>query len=135
VNLAARVETYTKQVGASLLVSEHTVALLDDPGAYMLRAVDRVRFKGKSRPVLVYEVLDALPEAERGRKLATRQLLEEGRAAMLEGRLECAIERLQAALDIDPEDPVPVRCLERCRAFVRHGVPEGWDGVTNLEEK
>ncbi len=135
VNVAARVETYTKQVGAGLLVSENTVAALDDPSAFALRPVDRVRFKGKARPLLIHEVLDGLPEGERARKLATRGDLVAGRDALLAGRLTQALARFTSAREVDPLDPVLARHAAMCRRFIEHGVPMGWDGVTDLEEK
>lgn len=135
VNVASRVETYTKQVGASLLVSENTVAALDDPSAFALRPVDRVRFKGKARPLLIHEVLDGLPEGERARKLATRDDLVAGRDALLGGRPAEALARFASARETDPVDPVLARYAALCRRFIERGVPDGWDGVTDLEEK
>jgi class 3 adenylate cyclase len=70
VNLAARVESMTKMYGASFLISEFTHARLADPSVYALRVVDRVRAKGKTRPVTIYEVLDGLPAAERDKRIA-----------------------------------------------------------------
>jgi adenylate cyclase len=135
VNLASRIEAYTKQANAPLLVSDTTVELLDDPAAYALRPVERVRLPGVVRPVLVHEVLDALPDAERARKLSSLEDLEAGRKAMLEGNLALALDRLQAARALDPLDPVIARALERCRAFLEHGLPAGWDGVTDLDRR
>jgi class 3 adenylate cyclase len=133
VNTAARLETFSKQVGASMLVSEDTVARLDDPDAYALRPVDHVRFKGKSRPVRVFEVLDALPEAERARKLATRDDLAAARAAMAAGDLRAALAHLTSARELDAADPVITRAIARCRAFLDGGVPEGSDLLTHSE--
>jgi class 3 adenylate cyclase len=135
VNVAARVETFCKQVGASLLVSENTVAALDDASAFALRPVGRVRFKGKTRPLLVHEVLDALPEAERARKLATRGDLIAGRDEMLASRPERALVRFTSAREKDPSDPVLSRHVALCQRFLDEGMPSDWDGATNLEEK
>ncbi|MCB9727882.1 MAG: response regulator [Deltaproteobacteria bacterium] len=128
VNVAARIEAYTVQVGATLLISETTVAGLRDPGAFALRMVDRVSLKGRTQPVAIYEVLDALPEAERARKLATREHLEAGRDAMAEGRIAEASGHLSAAWNIDPDDPVVVRCLQRCRSLAAGAAPGDWLG-------
>jgi class 3 adenylate cyclase/HAMP domain-containing protein len=56
VNLAARVESLTKDYGAPLLISEFTLQELADPKAYDIRPVDVVVVKGKTRPVGIYAV-------------------------------------------------------------------------------
>ena len=63
VNLAARVESLTKDYGTPLLISEYTLAELADPKAYDIRAVDVVVVKGKTRPVAVYAVGPTLGSA------------------------------------------------------------------------
>lgn len=56
VNLAARVESLTKDYGAPLLISEYTLHELADPAAYDIRPVDVVVVKGKTKPVGIYAV-------------------------------------------------------------------------------
>ena len=55
VNLAARVETLTRQYGVNLLVTEHTRDACGD--AFHFREVDRVTVKGRGAPVAVFEPL------------------------------------------------------------------------------
>lgn len=57
VNLAARLESLTKDYRVPLLVSQFAVDRLDDPGAYVLRPVDTVVVRGRSQPVTIFEVL------------------------------------------------------------------------------
>jgi class 3 adenylate cyclase len=56
VNLAARVESLTKEYRRPLLISEFTWRALADPAAYDIHSVDVVVVKGKTRPVTIYEV-------------------------------------------------------------------------------
>ncbi len=67
VNLAARVESLTKEYGAPLLISEYTLQELADPEAYDISPVDVVVVKGKTRPVAIHAVGvprgDVTPEA------------------------------------------------------------------------
>lgn len=56
VNLAARLESLTKDYRVPLLVSQFAVDRLDDPGAYALRPVDTVVVRGRSQPVAIFEV-------------------------------------------------------------------------------
>ena len=74
VNLAARIESLTKNYGVSLLITQHTFDRLTNLADYAIRVIDKVQVKGKSEWVIVYEVFDAdLPEVKAG-KLATLQV-------------------------------------------------------------
>ena len=59
VNLASRVESLTKNYGVSLLITQETFLRLENPSEYAIRTLDRVKVKGKSESVTVYEVFDA----------------------------------------------------------------------------
>src|SRR5882724_7684875 len=78
VNLAARVESLTKEYGKPLLISEFTLQELADPGAYDIKPVDVVVVKGKTRPVAIYAVFQTNPPALRTAKGLTRDLLQYG---------------------------------------------------------
>jgi class 3 adenylate cyclase/HAMP domain-containing protein len=56
VNLAARVESLTKDYHVPLLISEYTREELADPAAYAIQPVDVVVVKGKTRPVALFAV-------------------------------------------------------------------------------
>jgi class 3 adenylate cyclase/HAMP domain-containing protein len=56
VNLAARVESLTKEYDKPLLISEFTLADLADPKAYDIQPVDVVVVKGKTKPVGIFTV-------------------------------------------------------------------------------
>ena len=87
VNLASRVESLTKNYGASLLITQPTYSRLKNPSQYAIRTLDTVKVKGKSEAVTIYEVFDAdTPEIKAG-KLATLELFAEARANYLEGKL------------------------------------------------
>jgi class 3 adenylate cyclase len=67
VNLAARLESSTKEVGVDVLMSETTYAATRD--IVDAREVQRITVKGREQPVLVYEVLGlvrATPSDEGG---------------------------------------------------------------------
>jgi len=56
VNLAARIESLTKDYGAPMLISEYTYRELSHPKAYAVQPVDVVVVKGKTLPVGIYSV-------------------------------------------------------------------------------
>lgn len=133
VNLAARLESLTKTYGAGLLVSGESVAQLD--GSAELRRIDRVRVKGKTRAVELYEVLDALADPTRALRLQTRTRFEEGGRLLQDGELDEALRAFREVLAHDPEDRAAALLASRCRQFQAAGLPEGWTGEVRLQYK
>jgi len=135
VNLASRIEGLTKVFGASILISEHTYAKLKDPSLYGLRAVARVRVKGKTEPVTVYEVFDG--EASESVRLKRETLPYFRKGVELYGRRKFVEDEtlFKAVLDDSPGDAAAEVYVERCRHYQEQGVPEEWDGVEDLAEK
>jgi len=86
VNLAARVESLTKNYGVALLITQETYLRLKNPSQYAIRAIDTVKVRGKSELVTIYEVFDGdSPEIKAG-KLATRELFAEALANYSAGK-------------------------------------------------
>jgi adenylate cyclase len=56
VNLGARLEGTNKEYGTNIIISEYTYGLVKDK--VVVRELDNIRVKGKSKPVLIYELLD-----------------------------------------------------------------------------
>lgn len=135
VNEAARIEGMTKMYGTTLLIGEQTFQQLRRPEALSLRELDRVVAKGKSEPVRIYEVLDALPEPARQARLRTLETFRAGVAAYQSGALDQAQRAFQSCAAQDPSDPVTQLYLERCAALLRDGLPADWSGVTVLTRK
>jgi len=61
VNLASRLETATKDVGAHILISEHTYELVKEH--IVARQVKEITVKGRAQPVMTYEVTGLVGEA------------------------------------------------------------------------
>jgi adenylate cyclase len=132
VNVAARLESATKQYAAKLLISEQTRSRLH--GAYRLRDVDDVIVQGKTEPVRVYEVLDyhtkeTFPHLE---EVVTH--FEMGRKRFTEGHWNEAIAAFRSALELHPKDQLSAIYVERCK-YLKNNLPPDWDGVWRLETK
>jgi two-component system sensor histidine kinase ChiS len=135
VNLAARVESMTKMYGASFLISEFTRDKLKDPSAYALRVVDRVRVKGKQKPVTVYEVLDGLAPAACEQRLATVDVFVDGWRHFQERDVKGAHDRFARAVAAVPDDAAARLWLTRCEDALQAGLPADFDGVVELKTK
>jgi len=121
VNLAARLEPLCKQYGVILAASEVVEAAARDE--FVFRRLDRVAVKGKTKGVVVYELLGA--KGDLGMPLEEAKAYERALDAYFDRRFAEA----RAILEEQEDDP-PSRILaERCRKLELQPPPDGWDGV------
>ena len=133
VNLAARIESTTKSMGAKVLLSGYTVDELLSPDQFHLRRVGRVRVAGKEQPVEVFELLDADPPELAARKWDALREFSAGLEDYERGSFESAGERLRGYLDQIPEDAVATSILGRCERMQAAPRAE-WDGVFDVRK-
>ena len=106
VNLASRIERLTKSYGVSLLISHHTFLQLRDSNQYAFRLIERLKVRGKSAAVSIYEVFDAeLPEIYEG-KLITKQEFEQALLLYHLGSFKEAVQLFGHCLYLNPRDTV-----------------------------
>jgi len=117
VNLAARLEAVTKLYNTPLLITRNTLYDLNDPAAYRLRFLDRLRVKGKAQPLSVYEVFDTDPPRLRQLKSETREDFEQAVAGYHLKDIESSLPRFAHCAEICPEDTAARIYLERCREY------------------
>ena len=115
VNLASRVESLTKNYGLSLLITEQTYVRLKHRESYHIRKIDRVKVKGKSELVTVYEVFDAdSPELKDG-KLATLATFNEALSLYNQQQFSAAAQLFDECWHQNPGDRVAQIYFERCK--------------------
>ncbi|MEL6321936.1 MAG: adenylate/guanylate cyclase domain-containing protein, partial [Cyanobacteria bacterium J06626_14] len=134
VNLSSRLEGATKQYGCDIVISENTYAPCKDQ--VWVRELDRIRVKGKNKPVGIYELV-----ALRDEELSDRQKLKidhyhQGRDYYLSRQFKRAISEFEDLLKhVDSNDKATKVQLHRCRYWLDHPPEEDWDGVWSLTEK
>lgn len=106
VNLASRLEGLTKDYAVSLLISHQTLARLDNPTEYNIRFIDRLKVKGRSKDVAVFEVFDGDEAQVKANKLATFTIFEEGLWLYNQNYLSQAVKQFEKVLSINPLDKV-----------------------------
>jgi adenylate cyclase len=130
VNLAARLESATKQFHMDILIGEEAEKLTHDQFVY--RGVDLLTFKGKTKPVEVFGVLSDrsqpppawLATYHEAIKLYRRRQFAE------------AIHRFEAVQkEIGGGDFLCTMYLGRCADYIKQPPPENWDGSHTLSEK
>lgn len=124
VNLASRIEGMTKIYGASILISEHTHATLANPGQFAMRIIDRVKVRGKTTAVTIYEVMDGDSEEMRQKKLETLALFEQGMALYADLRFDEGLQVFRQCHSIHPEDLTVILYIKRGLYYQKHG----WKG-------
>ncbi|MGD9364323.1 MAG: adenylate/guanylate cyclase domain-containing protein [Desulfobacteraceae bacterium] len=131
VNTASRLEGLNKYLGTRMLASEEIII----PGnACPTRPVGQFVFKGKSKPVRVYEIL---PENGLSSELQTvmYRLFASGLRAFGHRCWDEADQYFRQALQINPKDGPSQFYLRLCRQY-RNTPPEyDWDGAIRLDHK
>jgi hypothetical protein len=115
VNLASRLEGLTKIYGVSLVISHQTFAHLQNPGEYSIRIIERLKVRGKTEPVAVFEVFDGDDPTVKAGKLATVGIFEQGLFSYYRHAWQEAADLFQACVRLTPQDRVAQIYLERCR--------------------
>ncbi len=134
-NLASRVEGLTKLYGVSALFTEFTRARLENQDAFCFRELDRVRVKGRTAAVTIYELFDCDTEPIRAQKQSTHELFAQGLTLYRQGDFKGACSFFEDCAAQAPEDNAAALYITRCSALVRDPPQEPWDGVWLLDEK
>jgi len=135
VNTASRIESLTKYYGVPILISEDSLAKMEDKKAFHLRFLGRVLAKGKREAVGVYECFDGDAPQMIELKLSTLPQFRQGREAYMSGDFRKAMDAFEAVLRANPGDAAAGLFINRIAYYLAHGKPEGWAGVELMEEK
>jgi adenylate cyclase len=133
VNLAARLESATKQYGAHILISEFTLAELKS--SYRHRLVDNVVVKGKTEPVGVYELLDYHSDESFPNMIDALGTFRDGMECYQGAKWQEARGRFEEVLQLNPADKCSQIYVERCDYLQANVKPEDWDGVWVMTSK
>ena len=121
VNLASRLESLTKEYGASLIISEKTINSLSDPSHYSMRTLAYVKPKGKKEEVKIFELCDGDSPEIRDLKMASAQMFEEAVTLFHEQQHDEAQKLFQECLMKNPMDKAAQIYLVRCQGLIRYG--------------
>lgn len=128
INEAARIEALTKYYGAQLLVSQEIFTQLTQPGRH--RLIDRVIVKGKSEPVVLYELEQSKSPDNFDAIIAS---FNSGFADYSDGKFEEAKAKFQKLIDEHDDGPSKAM-LSRCEHLIANPDPD-WKGVWKMESK
>ena len=121
VNLTSRIEEATKTYHAPLLISQNTLYDLADPTKYDIRFLDRIRVKGKTQPLSIYEIFDNDPAELRYGKRASKAKFEEAIAYYHLKKIPHAMELLNQCIKTAPKDIPAHIYMARCEDYLTSG--------------
>lgn len=126
VNLASRLEGLNKVYKTDILIGENTARAVE--GQFLLREVDRVRVKGKTQAVGMYELLargTAPMSLEQEKGLRSYAM---GLEAYRQRAWDESMVLFEETRSLLPGDGPAAEMLERCRTYRVTPPPEDWDG-------
>jgi len=134
VNIASRLEGMTKEFRIDLAIGESVHSLIGD--AFLTRRLGWVQPKGKSRPMMIFEVLG---ERDRGDVAIWTEgdlcLYHEALDYFLARDFSSAAKSFSACLERHPDDHCVQRYLIAARQFTSTPPPTDWDGRVAMESK
>lgn len=131
VNLGSRLEGLTKQYGTDIVCSETVRAALPD---YAFLELDRVRVKGKGKPVAIYEPLGPRAALD-GRLKALLARHTQALACYRAQQWDSAEREFFALQQAFPERPLYRLYLDRIAGFRTQPPQADWDGVYSYSTK
>lgn len=132
-NLGARLESLCKHYGAQILISEFTYDRLDHD-RFTCRLIDKVRVKGKTEPVGVYEVLFSYHPFMIDKQ--SLELFKQGYQLYLDAKFTEALQIFDQILEKHPTDKSSLRLKASCEHWIENPPKEGEDHtITTMTTK
>ncbi|MBN2443529.1 MAG: hypothetical protein JXJ04_19370 [Spirochaetales bacterium] len=135
VNLASRLEGTNKIYGTKVLISEDTYERVADK--FLVRPLDIVAVKGRSKSVRIYELVSPLNEPVPGETKDFCMYFEEAFNLYLKKEWKKAHEIFKKLSGKFPHDKSLILYMKRCEDFFAHPelIPGEWDGTIVLTSK
>ena len=138
VNLSSRLEGLNKDYGTHIIVNETTYAATRE-AKFVYRELDLIRVKGKTQPVMIYELIGRAGEENLYGNITDLQLrldqFVRGRTLYRARRWEEAQHVFQIMIDKWPDDGPARTYWKRCQEYLFDEPPSGWDGVFTMTHK
>lgn len=126
-------EGLTKLYGTPILISEYTLQSLENSSKYLTRFIDRVKVKGKMKPVSIYEVYDADTLEKKERKQIVTKSFEQAWQLYQKQSFEKARVLFEDCLTKNPEDKATKVYIDRCQQLIEGRL--AWNPITQIEMK
>ena len=135
VNVCSRMEGLTKFYKVPVIITEDTLKKLTEPEKYHIRFLDKVRVKGRTIPILIYELYSADPASVLEEKNRSKEAMEEGISLYFEQKFHEAFEVFSALHKDYPDDTVIALYMRRSQMYKEKGTPDDWAAVETFDLK
>ncbi|MGZ4968948.1 MAG: CHASE2 domain-containing protein [Methylobacter sp.] len=125
VNLGSRLEGLTKQYGVKMIVSESTLQAAPE---FIYRELDKVRVKGKHKPITIYEPLGVKEDID-PEQLLILDLLNQGLHDYRQQQWTTAQSIFEQLAEQHPHDKLYSIYLERIAYYFKSPPEIDWDGA------
>lgn len=131
VNTASRIESLNKFLNTKILVSELTIARQDP---FLTREVGTFVLFGKSKPVVIHELICRLDESSEEQRRLCRSFAG-ALSAYRDQRWDDTQEALEECLHLFPDDGPSHFYLDQCRKQRCCTLDKGWNGLVSMDVK
>ncbi len=135
VNLSSRVQSLTSFYKTKILVTHHTFLRLNLLSDVRAREIDTVIVKGKTQPVILYEIYEADEDDSIEWKDRVSMKLNEGIALYKAGQFKPAFSLFRELYRERPLDSVVRLYAKRTKLFMTQTPNSDWDGIFRLHKK
>ncbi|MDB6018308.1 MAG: hypothetical protein JWR19_2797 [Pedosphaera sp.] len=133
VNLASRLEGLTKKYHLDLIVGETVAPLVRE--RFVLRTVDFVQVKGKTKPVEIHTVVGERSEPQEPKETAWLKDYEEGIQLYRKRAFAEAARIFEACVREKPDDYLSGMYRQSCEALIKNAPDASWTGVSVMTDK
>jgi len=127
VNLGSRLESLNKIYGTRILMGENSARMAGDD--FLIREIDLVAVKGKTRAVSVYELMAPADSPGARSSGALIRAYASGLEAYRGRNWEIAIDRFEQAASQQPNEGPSHAMIRRCKEYQESPPPEDWGGI------
>ncbi|WP_242203562.1 tetratricopeptide repeat protein [Aestuariivivens insulae] len=135
VNTASRMEGTTKHYGANIVLSENSMATIENKEDFNFRYLGKVKVKGKNEVIGVFECFNGDEGAVIDLKMKTLKDFEKGLKYFFNKEFPKASAAFDKVLTKNPKDKVARYFVTKSAEYTISGTPNDWDMVNALDAK
>ena len=130
INLGSILEGLTKQYCVDIIISENTKVYADKD--FLMRELDFVAVKGKSKPIKIYELICKKEDANK-EDIELKELFEKGLKYYMKMQWDDAIKQFKKCFK--KNDKASKMFIERCLIYKKNSPEKNWNGIWIAKSK
>lgn len=132
VNLASRLEGANKEYGTNIMISDSTLERCKDK--ILVRELDIIRVKGKTKPTKVYELISIAGDKKAEDAIEKMDMYFQALDLYRQKSFEPALDYFKRSYEKLGDYPSKVY-MQRCEFYLKNPPAEDWDGFFEMKTK